>query len=68
MQFRAAISNALHRLAIQLARLNDPIRLQQLNIDGVNLERRAAVIDDGDILQHQTLKIAPALQRIRPNR
>src|SRR6266487_4873848 len=32
LQFRAAISNALHRLSIQLARLNDPVRLQQLDI------------------------------------
>src|SRR4029450_3893132 len=41
LQFRAAISNALHRVAIQLARLNNPVRLQELNFDVFNLEWRA---------------------------
>ena len=55
LQFSAAITNALHRLSIQLARLNDTVRLQQLDLDVVNLEWHAAVIDHGDILQQETL-------------
>ena len=64
LQFGAAISSPLHRLSIQLARLNDTVRLQQLDVDVVNLEWRATVIDYGDILQQETLKIASAFQRV----
>src|SRR5258707_9237300 len=67
LQFGAAISNALHRLSIQLARLNDSVRLQQLDVDVVNLERRAAVIDHGDVLQQETFKVASAFQRVGSN-
>ena len=67
LQFRAAISKALHSLSIQLARLNDSVRLQQLDVDVGNLERRFAVIDHGDVLQQETLKIAPAFQRVGSN-
>jgi len=36
LQFGVAISNALHRLSIQFARLNNMVRLQQLDLDVVD--------------------------------
>jgi hypothetical protein len=67
LQFGATICNASHGLSIKIARLNNAIRLQQLNIDVLNLERRLTMIDYGDVLQQETLKGAPALQGIGSN-
>jgi len=50
LQFGAAISNALNRIAVKLAQLDDTIRSKQLDIDIINLKRRFAVVDHRDIL------------------
>ena len=68
LQFGAAIRNALHRLSIQLARLNQLGSAcgNSMSMSSI-LNRRAAVIDHGDVLQQETLKIASAFQRVGPN-